>query len=360
MKVSRPGGMDADQFRKAASSAIEEGTVLPFSSAQRLTPLGTHTVISYFTTLPTRRVLPTISPGYLAPLLPKHAPEAPEPWPSIQPDIESKIMPGLTHWQSPNFMAFFPATVTYPSILGEIYSAAFNAPAFNWLCSPACTELETVVLDWVARMLGLPDVFLSEGEGGGVIQGSASEAIVVAMVAARDRCVRDALEREGLGAPKVPGEESEEVTLRREDRAMELRSKLVALGSEQSHSSTQKAANILGVRFRSVRAGRATGYMMTGEQLREKVRELHAQGLVPFYVTATLGTTATCAVDDFEGIAQVRKENPDLWVHIDAAYAGAVLVCEEYREAAKAKWLGEFDSFDMNLHKWLLVNFDAR
>jgi len=257
-------------------------------------------------------------------------------------------------------MAFFPATVTYPSILGEIYSAAFNAPAFNWLCSPACTELETVVLDWVARMLGLPDCFLSVGEGGGVIQGSASEACVVAMVAARDQCVRDALEREGLGAPKDSTEESEDITIRREDRAMELQAKLVALGSEQSHSSTQKAANVLGVRYRSVRAGMETDMVMTGANLRKKIQDLEKQGLVPFYVTATLGTTATCAVDDFEGIAQVRKEYPNLWVHIDAAYAGAALICEEYREGAKAKWLGEFDSVDINLHKWLLVNFDAR
>jgi len=134
----------------------------------------------------------------------------------------------------------------------------------------------------------------------------------------------------------------------------------VALGSEQSHSSTQKAANILGVRYRSVRAGMETELVMTGANLRKKIRDLEKQGLVPFYVTATLGTTATCAVDDFEGIAQVRKEYPNLWVHIDAAYAGAALVCEEYREGAKAKWLSEVDSFDMNLHKWLLVNFDAR
>lgn len=255
-------------------------------------------------------------------------------------------------------MAFFPATVTYPSILGEIYSAAFNAPAFNWLCSPACTELETVVLDWVAKMLGLPDVFLSNGAGGGVIQGSASEAIVVAMVAARERAVRSALEAEGL-EPARPDDSTERIEAR-EDRAAEIRGRLVALGSEQSHSSTQKAANILGTRFRTVPAGAATGYRMTGEALRKELARLKARGLIPFYVTATLGTTATCAVDEFEELAAVRRENENLWVHVDAAYAGAALVCEELREAARARWLGEFDSFNMNMHKWLLVNFDAR
>lgn len=330
-------------------------------SLQFISSDGRPTVVSYFDTLHSRRVLPTISPGYLAPQLPLHAPEKPEPWTQIQPDIDSKIIPGLTHWQSPNFMAFFPATVTYPSILGELYSAAFNAPAFNWLCSPACTELETVVLDWVARMLGLPETFLSTSPGGGVIQGSASEAVVVAMVAARERAVNAVLQKEGLGAPENAADvEDQETVQRREDRAMELRSKMVALGSAQSHSSTQKAANILGVRYRSVNAGRKTGYRMTGANLRARVEELESRGLVPFFVTATLGTTATCAVDDFEGIAGVRSDHPDLWVHVDAAYAGAVLVCEEYRAGAGAKWLGELDSFDVNLHKWLLVNFDAR
>lgn len=118
-------------------------------------------VIDYFDGLPSQRVVPTIEPGYLRPLIPENPPEEPEQWSQIQADIETKIKPGLTHWQSPNFMAFFPAGVTYPSILGEMYSAAFTAPAFNWLCSPACTELETIVMDWMAKALGLPECFLS-------------------------------------------------------------------------------------------------------------------------------------------------------------------------------------------------------
>ena len=101
---------------------------------------------------------------------------------------------------------------------------------------------------------------------------------------------------------------------------------------------------------------------MTGANLRRALRECEEEGLQPFYLTATLGTTGTCAVDDFEGIAGVLRggECEGLWVHVDAAYAGAALICEEFRDMAGAKWLGEFDSFDMNMHKWLLVNFDAR
>ena len=215
-----------------------------------------------------------------------------------------------------------------------------------------------MVCDWVAGMLGLPDTFLGTGTGGGVVQGSASEAIVTVMVAARERVVRRVVEEEGL---TMEAGESKARERRREDRQMEVRSGLVALGSEQAHSSTQKAAaNVLGVRYRVVPAGRATGFRMTGKALRETLEECRREGLHPFYVTAALGTTGTCAVDDFEEIAKVKRDWPDLWVHVDAAWAGAALVCPEMRDAAGAKWLGEFESFDVNLHKWLLVNFDAR
>lgn len=256
-------------------------------------------------------------------------------------------------------MAFFPSTVTYPSILGEMYSAAYNAPAFNWLCSPACTELETVVMDWVAKMIGLPEVFLSEGGsgGGGVIQGSASEALLTCLIAARERHIRKVLSLEGLDEQK---DETEQQRIKREDRAAELKGKLVMLGSEQSHSSGQKAANILGMRFRAIRASKATKYRITGMTLRARIEECRVNGLEPFFVHCTVGTTATCAVDELGEIAEVKKDYPDVWLHIDAAYAGAALVCEEYREAAKAQHYGAFDSFNFNMHKWLLVNFDAR
>ena len=257
-------------------------------------------------------------------------------------------MPGLTNWQSPNFMAFFPATNTYPSMLGEMYSAAFTAPAFNWLCSPAVTELETVVMDWLCQALGLPECFMSTSKegGGGVIQGSASEAIVVVMVAARERIIRRRVEAEGLEGKK------------KEERIWELRSKLVALGSDQAHSSTEKGAIIAGTRFRKVKTDMKDDLAMTGKSLRETLEECRKDGLEPYYLTTTLGTTATCAVDRFEEIAGVMKEWPDVWIHVDAAYAGAALVCEEYRPLIKG--VEHFDSFDMNMHKWLLVNFDAK
>lgn len=255
-------------------------------------------------------------------------------------------MPGITHWQSPNFMAFFPASSTYPGILGDMWSSALTAPAFNWLCSPATTELETIVMDWVAQMLVLPPGFMSKGTGGGVIQGSASEAVVTVAVAARERFVRRVIEKEG-----VRGEEEAE------NRMCELRGQLVALGSMESHSSTQKAAKITGTRYESIATYAKDNYSLRGAELRKMILKCRTKGLEPYFLTVTLGTTNTASVDDFAEIAAVKMDFPDIWIHVDAAYAGAALVCPEYQHFTKH--MTTFDSFDINMHKWLLTNFDA-
>lgn len=274
-------------------------------------------------------------------------------------------MPGLTHWynlpvsniwywltiirQSPNFMAFFPASSSFPGMLGELYSAAFTVPAFNWICSPAVTELETVVLDWLAKLLRLPDCYLSTAHGGGVIQGSASEAIVTVMVAARDKYLRET-------TAHLSG-------LELEDAIAYKRSKIVALGSESAHSSTQKAAQIAGVRFRSIPVSKENEYALDGAALEDVLKQCKIQGLEPFFLTTTLGTTSTCAVDDFTSVAAVLAQYAppnkpgEIWVHVDAAYAGAALVCPEYQHLTSS--FKHFHSFDMNMHKWLLTNFDA-
>jgi aromatic-L-amino-acid/L-tryptophan decarboxylase len=307
-------------------------------------------VIAYNQNLPTYPVLPSVKPGFLAPQLPTSAPEQPQSWPEIQSDVASKIIPGLTHWQSPNFMAFFPAGVTYPSLLGEMYSATFTAPAFNWLCSPACTELETVVMDWLAQAFDLPKVFLSTGQsgGGGTIQGSASEAIVTCMVAARERYLHSKCDAEGL----EPGSKE------REDRIMNLRGRLVALATDQTHSSTQKGALIAGTRYRSIPTKLENELSLQADELRAVLEQCKADDLEPFYITLTLGTTSTCAIDDFAGLAPILKGYPNLWVHVDAAYAGAALICPEY-SSKHSPLMTVADSFNMNMHKWLLVNFDA-
>jgi aromatic-L-amino-acid decarboxylase len=317
--------MDSKQFREAAHSAVEE-------------------IAQYYDDLPSLPVLSSVTPGYLAPLIPDSAPEEGEAWPDIQADVERVVKPGLTHWQSPNFMAFFPCNSSFPAMIGEMYSAAFNAAAFNWICSPAITELETVVMDWVAKMLALPECYLSKGEGGGIIQGTASEVVVTAVVAARERILRRKLAHMEEGEEKL-------------DKMAEMRGKLVALGSEHAHSSTHKAAIIAGTRFRTVPGPKETGFRVTGAALRNTVEELKAKGLEPFYFTATLGTTGTCAIDDFNSIAKVIKEYPDIWIHVDAAYAGSALICPEYQHLTP--FLEHFDSFNFNMHKWMFTNFDC-
>lgn len=163
-------------------------------------------------------------------------------------------------------------------------------------CGIKLISVETVVLDWLATALGLPQTFLSTGHGGGVIQGSASEAVVVVVVAARDRYLSS----------------------REPSKADAVRGKLLVLGSDQTHSCTQKAAMIAGVKFRAIPAERGT-WRLSGERVRKEIEAAKAEGYLPFFLTATLGTTPTCAVDDLDGIAEVGKDHPEIWLHIDAA-----------------------------------------
>ena len=245
-------------------------------------------------------------------------------------------------------MAYFPTAVTFPGILGEMYSAALSAPGFNWQCSPAMTELETIVLDWMVRVLHLPNCFSSKpGPGGGVIQGSASEAVVTVMVAARERAIRRA-----CGGVTTQAE--------REVRAGEVRNRLVAIASAQSHSCTQKAAVIAGVRFKAVHTRMEDELALTGEGFRNALEECEREGLVPFFCTVNIGATPTCAVDDIAAITAINDAAeivPSLWIHVDAAYAGSALILEEYVHLTEP--LDRVDSFDVNMHKWLLVNFDC-
>ncbi|KAF4463479.1 aromatic-l-amino-acid decarboxylase [Fusarium albosuccineum] len=324
--------MDSQEFRVAAKAAIDE-------------------ITDYLDDVSSHRVVSDVKPGYLRHLIPSAPPTEPEPWSAIHDDIQSKIFPGITHWASPRFMAFFPSSSSYPAALAELYSNAFNGAHFNWICSPAVTELETIVLDWLAQALALPECFLSGGSthGGGVIHGSASEAILTVMVAARDKYL-------AAVTADLP-EDSEE----KEEALWKHRSKLVALGSSGAHSSTKKAAQVLGVRFATVPVSEDDGYSMKGAALTSTIADLRARGLEPFYLTATLGSTDVCAVDDFDSIADALKptfDTPqDIWVHIDAAYAGSALLLEENKHLTKR--FASFHSFNFNPHKWMLTTFDC-
>ncbi|PFH60948.1 hypothetical protein XA68_18523 [Ophiocordyceps unilateralis] len=313
--------MNTDEYRRVAKAAVDD-------------------IADYLESIPGRPVVAAVEPSYLAPLLPTSAPLEPEPLEAIMADVRDKIMPGITQWASPRFMAFFPSSTSTPAAVAEMWSGAFNGAHFNWICSPAVTELEVVVLDWTARLLSLPTCFLSDGptNGGGVILGSASEAIVTVMAAARDRFV----------AARAPDGNEEE--------QWRLRSRLVALGSSGAHSSTRKAAQVLGLRYVAVAVAEADGFALQGPALAHELDRLAAAGLEPFFLTATLGSTDVCAVDDLAAVAEVLKGR-DVWVHVDAAYAGAALVLDEYKPLTEP--LAAFDSFNFNPHKWLLTNFSC-
>jgi aromatic-L-amino-acid/L-tryptophan decarboxylase len=294
-------------------------------------------------------VLPAVQPDYLSSLIPVSPPQHGQDPSEIQADVQSKIIPGLTNWQHPHFMAFFPANFSFAGLLGDMYSTAFTCAAFNWLCSPAVTELETIVMDWVAEMVGLDDSFRStrkngtKGTGGGVIQGSASEAVLTVMVAARERYLNSL----------VPADADEEEKWRIRGEAY---GKLCVLISSEAHSCTEKAAMVLGIRVVKVSVDPVTLAILP-DALREKVAELKAKGWHPFFTTNTYGTTSTCAVDPFDEIEEALKDYPEIWKHVDAAYAGSFLVLPEFQRDA-AHW-ARYDSFDFNMHKGLLVPFDC-
>jgi aromatic-L-amino-acid decarboxylase len=317
-------------------------------------------VEAYWNSLPTLPVLSTVKPGESAGKLPPHPPHegggtGEAFWAGVRADLDTIVVPGLTHWQHPGFFAYFPANISTPAIVGELLSAGLGVQGMLWLTSPACTEIETRVLDWLREMLGLPACFDSRAEvnggsnGGGVIQGTASEATLSAMVAARDRARRvcqDPVRR--TGPPKT-------------------RPEYTVYASTQAHSSIVKAAMIAGIAddaadTRHVRLIDVDdAYAMRTDLLEAALREDLAAGLVPCFVCANVGTTATTAMDPVGAIASVLDRvfpaEPRPWLHVDAAHAGAAAVCPEFRDMLDG--VGEADSFCFNPHKWLLTNFDC-
>ena len=245
-----------------------------------------HYVADYLDNIRSRPVLPEVRPGYLAKLVPSTAPEKAEHWRDVMKDLETVIMPGVTHWHHPQFHAYFPTANSYPAIVADILSGAIACIGFSWIASPACTELEMVSLDWLGNMLTLPRQFLfqSGGHGGGVIQGTASEATLVAILSARARAMKD-----------------------QEDPAVI--SRLVCYGSKQAHSSVERAGMLAGVRMRLLEPDQDLS--LTGDVLASAVSEDRAAGLIPFCCVATLGTTNTCAFDDILSLGEVCTEQVD-------------------------------------------------
>uniref|UniRef100_A0A8C2Z3S8 Aromatic-L-amino-acid decarboxylase n=1 Tax=Cyclopterus lumpus TaxID=8103 RepID=A0A8C2Z3S8_CYCLU len=269
-------------------------------------------VADYLENIEERPVSSDVEPGYLRSLIPTEAPLEPDNYDDIIKDVERVIMPGITHWNSPYFYAYFPASNSYPAMLADMLCGGLGCIGFTWAASPACTELETVMLDWLGKMLKLPDHFIAgtHGRGGGVIQGTASEATLMALLAARCKTLR-----------RIRAANSEL-------SEGEIRSKLVAYTSEQAHSSVERASLIGDVTMRMVPTD--STYAVRGSMLKKMLEEDKAAGLIPFYFCATLGTTASCAFDNITELGPIcNKEH--VWMHIDAAYAGSAFICPEFR-----------------------------
>ena len=294
-------------------------------------------IADYWTTLPGRPVTPGVAPGEVRASLPARAPESAEGLADVLADLDRIILPGLAHWQHPCFFGFFPASTSGPSILGELLAAGLGVQGMQWATSPACTELETHVLDWLRDLLGLPDRFASLGPGGGVIQDSASSGTLVALLAARERATASRGQTAGLADDHRP---------------------LVAYASSDAHSSVEKAVGIAGIGRTGLRripvdpSGR-----MDAAALAAALEEDRAAGRVPCFVVASVGTTACGAIDPVPEIAALAARH-QAWLHVDAAWAGAAAICPEFRGPLVAGAAGA-DSWGFNPHKWLLVNFDC-
>ncbi|XP_029958351.1 aromatic-L-amino-acid decarboxylase [Salarias fasciatus] len=311
--------MDAEEFRRRGREMVDY-------------------VADYLENIEKRHVYPDVEPGYLRSLIPSEAPEEPESYEDIMKDVERVIMPGVTHWHSPNFFAYFPTGSSYPAMLADMLCGAIGCIGFSWAASPACTELETVMLDWLGKMLQLPECFIAgtSGQGGGVIQGTASEATLMALLAARCKAIRSV-------QSKHPEKSESDIV-----------SKLVAYTSEQAHSSVERAALIGGVTMKKVPNDHR--YSLRPDVFKQMLEEDKAGGLIPFFLCATLGTTSSCAFDPLTDLGPICNSEK-MWLHVDAAYAGSAFICPEFRPLMKGI---EFaDSFNFNPHKWLLINFDC-
>ena len=314
MSQERSFHMTAEQFRQYGKQVVDW-------------------IADYYERIESLPVLSQVRPGDIRQSLPNHPPLRGEAFELLLEDIDRVILPGVTHWQSPNFFAYFPANASGPAILGDLLSSALGVQGMLWATSPACTELETQVLDWLVTMLGLPEKFLSSSTGGGVIQDTASSAALCAMLAARERATSYTANQRGTDG------------------------KLVAYTSTQAHSSLEKAAMIAGIGLKNLRLLEVdASFAIKPEALELQVEKDLEAGLVPFFVCGTVGTTSSNAMDPLPAMAAIcRKHN--LWFHVDAAMSGTAALCPEFRHFQDG--VEHADSYCFNPHKWMFTNFDC-
>jgi len=303
--------MHPDEFRRHAHAMVDW-------MADYLRDVGT---------LP---ITPAVSPGDIRRELPPSPPEQAEPFDRLFEDFRRVVVPGMTHWNHPGWMAYFPCNNSPPSILAEMLTAAMGAQGMSWATSPAATELEQTVMDWVRQMLGLPDSFT------GVIQDTASTATLVALLTARERATGFAAGQHGLAAGGA---------------------RLTVYASREAHSSVDKAVKFAGYGLDYLRhIGTDAAFALRPAELERAIADDRAAGLIPACVVASIGTTSSTAIDPVAEIADICRRH-GVWLHVDAAYAGTAALVPELR----APFVGveSADSFVFNPHKWMLTNFDC-
>jgi aromatic-L-amino-acid decarboxylase len=293
-------------------------------------------VADYLERVESLPVQATVAPGDIAALLPTTPPEDGIPFEAILADLDRVILPGITNWQSPNWFAFFPSNASPPSMLADLISSGLGVQGMLWATSPACTEVETRMLDWMAQLLNLGDRFLSTGSGGGVIQDTASSSAICVMLAALHRRSAGSVTQQGLAKTGTT---------------------FTAYTSTQAHSSIEKAAGIIGLGRDQLRLIDVdASYAMRPDELRRSVEADILAGHRPFFVSATVGTTASGAFDSLPELLSICRSH-DLWLHVDAAMFGTAACCSEFA------WIQtgceDADSYTVNPHKWMLVNFDC-
>tara|TARA_Y100001958_G_scaffold155806_1_gene147150 strand:- start:761 stop:2194 length:1434 start_codon:yes stop_codon:yes gene_type:complete len=289
-------------------------------------------IADYYENIESYPVLSKVKPGEIRNSLPKDPPLKGRNYSEIIDDMDL-MMPGMTHWQSPNFHAFFTCASSGPAILADLISTGLGTVGMLWETSPSCTEVETHVLDWLVDMLGLPQKFKSTSSGGGVIQDTASSSTLISLIGAREHATNGDFNT---------------------DRDSK---RLTAYVSSQSHSSIEKAIKVAGLGKNAIRLIDVDDeFAMIPEKLSDQIKADIDKGLTPGFVCATVGTTNTTAIDPIKEIGQICKEH-NIWLHVDAAMAGSAALCPEYRFIHNGLELA--NSYTFNPHKWMLTNFDC-